>query len=237
MDSDILPEEGALFRHAILSWVEFSFKVYMNYMARTHYQIVDPSLLAGLLPDLPCQHPPYRLDSAETDEEAAKKLLHDTLPFINSHTDFSPGAYSMVLLQHCTHPFRFARAVYEFMKSAEKPWLCRLCDHLFVVAMQTAGLIITPPTDLREGTNSAATLWIIKTCGQSNLHLCERWLQPGCLVDLPRDLIIFPLTKEEIVVQRAVPSLYSTYIPLTRRRQPSPSCLSSDEEESSIRKN
>lgn len=227
MDTDIVCEEGALFRHAILSWVEFSFKVYMNYMARTHYQIADPSLLAGLLPDLPCQHGSLGLDGVVTDEQAAKRLLHSTLPFINPDVDFSPGAYSMVLLQHCTHTFRFARAVYEFMNSTEKPWQCRVCLHLFVVAFQAAGMLVVPPSDLREGSNVAATLWILKTCGQSKLKLYERWLQPGFLVDLPRDLDIYPLTKEETIVQRREYSQGLTYIPLSRNRQPSPGCVSS----------
>lgn len=232
MDNDIVCEEGYFFRHAILSWVEFSFKVYMNYMARTHYQIADPSLLAGLLPGLPCQQTSCHLDNVATDEQAAKKLLRSTLPFINSDADFSPGAYSMVLLQHCTHPFRFARAVYEFMNSTERPWQCRLCLHLFVVAIQTAGMLIVPPNDLRQGPDVAATLWIIKTCGQSKLKLCERWLKPFFLVDLPRDLNIFPLTKEETIVQRTVSSQGLTYIPLTRGGKPKPGRVSSEEEES-----
>lgn len=228
---DVLQEEGDFFRHVILSWVAFAFKVYMNYMARTHYQINDESLLAGLLPDVPCEDIPFNtLDKEATDELVAKKLLGETLPFINSDVDFCAGAYGMVILLRGSHCFRVAQAVYMFMKEAAKPWQCRLCIHLFVVAMQSASMInktVVPPADLREGPSVAATLWLNKTCAASTFNLCGRWLNPHILVDLPRDLTIFPLTKEEGIIDTQ-PSSTFTYIPLTRRQNARSECASSD---------
>jgi hypothetical protein len=234
MDDDIVDEEGTFFRHAILSWLEFSFKVHMNYMARTHYQIQDERLLLGLLPDLRCNPIPFAMGKEATDEVEAKKLLRNTVPFINPTADFCEGAYSMVLLQSHTHVFRLAQAVFKFMSKTERPWQCRLCLHLFVVAMQAAGMMNptpVPPADLREGPNFAATLWIDKTCGKSKSHLCERWLDPHILTDLPRDLERFPVTKEERIIQRrASHSSPFTYIPLTRKTQPNSKSVSSDDE-------
>lgn len=240
IDDDIVNGEAEFFRHAILSWLEFSFKVHMNHMARTHYQIKDEILLVGLLPDFRCNPFAVCVDKKSTDEAEAKKLLRITVPFINPDTDFCEGAYSMILLQSHTHVYRLAQAVYEFMSKAERPWQCRLCLHLFVVAMQAAGMMHptpVPPEDLRESPNSAATLWIVKTCGKSKSDLCERWLDPHILTDLPRDLKLFPVTKEERIIQRQTShSLPFTYIPLRKESQPTSSVeeLSPNNDDSSM---
>lgn len=226
---DIVYEEGLFFRHAILSWASFAFKVYMNYMARTHFQIKDESLLAGLLPRVPNKDIGFSQDKDASDKLVALKLLGERVPFISPDVDFCSGSYAMVLLQHDSHYFRVAQAVYRFMKKAEKPWQCRLCLHLFVVAMQSAGIIWVPPADLREGPSVAATLWLNKTCGESTFDLRERWLDPRFLVDLPRDLDIFPLTKEENLIATR-PSSRPTYIPLTRRTKESSASLSSNKD-------
>lgn len=216
---DVVYDEERFFRHAILSWLEFEFKVFMNYMARTHYQIIDESLLAGLCADSPYQDISFCLDDKATDEHTAKKLLKETLPFITSDVDFCQEAYTMVLLLRDSHFFRVTQAVYEFMHTANKPWQCRLCLQLFVVALQAAGMIYkttVPPADLREGPNVAATLWINKTIGESKLNLRERYLDPRFLVDIPRELKIFPTNCNEAILQTQDHQAV-TYIPLTRR--------------------
>jgi hypothetical protein len=240
MDDDITNEEGAFFRYVILSWLEFAFKVHVNQMARTHYQIKDEMLLVGLLPaatGLPCQPIPVPMctdEEANMDEIEAKKLLRNTVPFINPNADFCEGAYSMVLLQYHTHVFRVAQAVYEFMSKTARPWQCRSCLHLFVVAMQAAGMVGVNATDLREGPNAAASFWIVIVCGESTLPLRERWLRPRILSDLPRDLNRFPIDKEERVTRRRATNSDSPfiYIPLARQTQPSSALLvsSSDDE-------
>lgn len=218
---DIVYEEEVFFRHVILSWLEFEIKVFMNYMARTHYQITDESLLAGIFSDIPYGDISFCLEQEARDESTAKKLLKEKLPFISSDVDFCKEAYSMVVLLQDSHFFRVAQAVYEFLNKADKPWQCRLCLHLFVVALQAAGMIYkktVPPADLREGPNVAATLWLNKTCGESRLNLRERWLDTRFLVDLPRDLNIFPMTRDECIIEKQDPSAF-TYIPLTRSPQ------------------
>jgi hypothetical protein len=234
MDDNITEDEETLFKHVILSWLGFSLKVHMNYMARVHYQIKDEILLIGLLPDLKCNPIAFSIDENATDEVEAKRLLESTLPFIDPVNGFRGGAYAMVLLQSHTHVFRLARAVYEFIDKTDRPWQCRLCLHLFVCAMQAAGMTQpTPisPADLREGPNVAAATWIERYCGESKARLCERWLDPRILTDLPRDLDIFPLTEEERIIQRQ-PSSGFTYIPLTRQPQCHSSDKSSDDERS-----
>lgn len=229
---DIVYEEEAFFRHVILSWLEFEFKVFMNYMARTHYQIRDESLLAGIFSGIPYEDISFCLEEEASDESTAKKLLKETLPFISSDVDFCKEAYTMVVLLQESHFFRVAQAVYEFMNKAEKPWQCRLCLHLFVVALQSAGMIYkttVPPADLREGPNVAATLWLNKTCGESRLNLRERWLDTRFLVDLPRDLNIFPRTRDEGIIETQNPSAF-TYIPLTRSLQVRSESVSSEED-------
>lgn len=219
MDNYIEHEEGEFFRHAILSWLEFSFKVHMNHMARTHYQITDPLILLKLLPDLECNPIQMSVDNETTDEKEAKTLLRNNVPFINPDAGFCKGAYSMVILQTHAHVFRVTQAVYEYMNKTVKPWQCRLCIKLFVVAMQAAGMMDpaqVPPEDLQEGPHIAATLWLEKTCGSSKFNLCERWLDPHILSDIPRDLQHFPVTKEERIIQRKS-SLPFTYIPLKRQ--------------------
>lgn len=229
---DIVYEEGAFFRHVILSWLEFEFKVFMNHMARTHYQIRDESLLAGLFTDVTYEDISFCLDEEARDESTAKNLLKETLPFISSDVDFCKEAYTMVVLLRESHFYRVAQAVYEFMNKAEKPWQCRLCLHLFVVALQSAGMIYkttVPPADLREGPNVAATLWLNKTCGESRRNLCARWLDTRFLVDLPRDLNIFPMTRDEGIIKSQTPSAF-TYISLTRSLQTKSESVSSDED-------
>jgi len=220
MDDNITTNEGEFFTHAILSWLEFSFKVHMNHMARTHYQIKDEILLVGLLPDFWCNPTPFTIGREASDETEAKKLLKQAVPFICADAGFCEGAYSIVLLQFHTHVFRVTQTVYEFMKKNEKPWQCRLCLHLFVVAMQAAGMMDqtpVPATDLREGPNVAASLWIEKTCGKSKAKLCERWVNPHILTDLPRDLKHFPISKEEHFLQTQQTASTITVIQLTRQ--------------------
>ena len=68
-------------------------------MARTHYQIKDETILAGLLPGTWCGDTiPTTLGRGATDETEAKKLLSEAIPFISQDTGFCEGAYTMVLL-------------------------------------------------------------------------------------------------------------------------------------------
>lgn len=209
MDSAITEEEGLFFKHVVLAWLEFAIKAYMNNMARIYYQIKDEQILVALLPHVyPLKFLPHL-----TDEDNAKRLLENTLPFINRDEGFCPSAYSMVLLQTHTHIFRLARAVYNSMEKNQKPWTCRTCLYLFATAAQASGLMgKIPPTYVREGTHLAVESWINRTCGSCE-RLSERWIKPGILIDLHRDTEYFPITKEENITQKRAAAY--TYIPLT----------------------